>query len=97
MLAIPLLASRTLTSHAAAVQESTELAETADAIHLVATGLWGGGLLALGWVLCCGTEQLGLPLAWASETVRRFSLVALASVAILLATVSTGVGFRWVI
>ena len=86
LLALPLLASRSLTSHAFAVQESTAFAVTADAIHLVATGLWGGGLMALSWVLYSGIRQLGLPMAWASETVRRFSLIAIASVAILLAT-----------
>ena len=42
--ALPLLASRSLTSHAVAVSEDKMLAVAADAIHLIATGLWGGGL-----------------------------------------------------
>jgi copper resistance protein D len=85
-LAIPLVASRSLTSHAIAAREDTMLAVAADATHLVATGFWGGGLLALSWVLYRGTRRLMLPLSWAAETVRRFSLLAIVSVAVLLVT-----------
>jgi putative copper export protein len=82
--ALPLLASRSLTSHAAAVREATSAAVAADALHLIGTGLWGGGLVTLCWVLYLGTRQSATPLAWAAEMVRRFSLLALASVAVLL-------------
>jgi putative copper resistance protein D len=85
-LAIPLVASRSFTSHAVAVKEDTMVAVAADATHLIATGLWGGGLLALFWVLYRGTKKLTLPLSWAAETVRRFSRLALGSVAVLLLT-----------
>src|SRR5207249_2934596 len=84
--ALPLLASRSLTSHAVAVSEDKMLAVAADAIHLIATGLWGGGLLSLSWVLYRGTKRLKLPLSWAAEAVRRFSLLAIVSVAVLLVT-----------
>ena len=85
-LALPLLASRSFTSHAVAVSDSTTLVVAADAAHLIATGLWGGGLLALFAVLYRGTRQLELPLSWAAQTVVRFSRLALASVAIILLT-----------
>src|SRR5206468_9882820 len=62
------------------------LAVAADATHLIATGLWGGGLLALFWALYRGTKKLTLPSPWAAETVRRFSRLALGSVAVLLLT-----------
>jgi putative copper export protein len=93
LLALPLLASRSLSSHAAAVREDTVIAVAADATHLVATGLWGGGLLAVSWVLYRLTKDSTLPLSWASETVRRFSLLALASVAVLSIT---GVYQSWI-
>jgi len=84
--ALPLLASRSLTSHAVAVSADKMLAVAADAIHLIATGLWGGGLLSLSWVLYRGTKRLKLLLSWAAEIVRRFSLLAIVSVAVLLVT-----------
>jgi copper resistance protein D len=83
-LALPLLASRSLTSHAVAAKEDRTLAVAVDAIHLIATGFWGGGLLALFWTLYRGTKKLSLPLPWAAEVVRRFSLLAIVSVAAVL-------------
>ena len=47
VLALPLVAARSLTSHAVAVRDDTTVAVIADAIHLIATALWAGGLLAL--------------------------------------------------
>jgi putative copper export protein len=85
-LALPLVAGRSFSSHAVAVKENTMLAVTADAIHLIATAIWGGGLLSLFWVLYRGTKQLAQPIYWVAETVRRFSRVALGSVAVLLLT-----------
>ena len=61
--------------------------------HLIATGLWGGGLLALFWVLYSGVKKSTLPLSWAAETVRRFSRLALGSVAVL---VLTGLYQSWI-
>jgi putative copper export protein len=92
-LALPLVASRSLTSHAVAVRENTLAAVAADAAHLIATGLWGGGLLALLWILHYGVKKNALPLSWAAETVSRFSPLALGSVAVL---VLTGLYQSWV-
>jgi putative copper export protein len=92
-LALPLVASRSFTSHAVAVKENTMVVVTADAAHLIATGLWGGGLLVLFWILYRGVKKLTLPLSWAAETVRRFSRLALGSVAVL---VLTGLYQSWI-
>ncbi len=85
-LTLPLIVSRSLTSHAITVKDDTFLAVAIDATHLMATALWGGGLVALLWALHYGMKVLTLPLAWAAETVRRFSRLAFASVTILLIT-----------
>jgi putative copper export protein len=85
-LVLPLIVSRSLTSHAIAVKDATLLAVTADATHLIATSVWGGGVVALLWALHRGMTVLALPLSWAAETLRRFSRLALASVGILLIT-----------
>jgi putative copper export protein len=92
-LALPLVASRSFTSHAVAVKQDTMVAVAADAGHLIATGLWGGGLLALFWVLYMGVKTMTLPLSWAAETVRRFSRLALGSVLVL---VLTGLYQSWI-
>jgi len=85
-LTLPLIAGRSFASHAIAVKNDTSFAVIADATHLVAGGLWGGGLVALVWALRYGMKVLTLPLAWAADTVRRFSRLAFASVAMLLIT-----------
>ena len=85
-LALPLVAGRSLTSHAVAVKQDTVAAVAADAVHLIATGLWGGGLLALFWILYRGVKTMTLPLSWGAEMVRRFSRLALGSVSILILT-----------
>ena len=92
-LALPLVASRSFTSHAVAVKADTMVVVAADAVHLIATGLWGGGLLALFWILYRGVKKSTLPLSWAAETVRRFSRLALGSVAVL---VLTGLYQSWI-
>jgi copper resistance protein D len=92
-LALPLVASRSFTSHAVAVKENTMVVVAADSTHLIATGLWGGGLLALFWILYRGTKESTLPLSWAAETVRRFSKLTLGSVAVL---VLTGLYQSWI-
>ena len=85
-LTLPLIAGRSFASHAIAVKDDTSFAVMADAIHLIAGGLWGGGLMALLWALHRGMKVLTLPLAWAAGTVRRFSRLAFASVTMLLIT-----------
>src|SRR5262245_52811384 len=92
-LALPLVASRSFTSHAVAVKTDTIVVVAADAIHLIATGLRGGGLLALFWILYSGVRKSTLSLSWAAETVRRFSRLAFGSVAVL---VLTGLYQSWI-
>jgi putative copper export protein len=93
LLALPLVASRSFTSHAVAVKQDTMVVVAADATHLIATGLWGGGLLALFWILYRGTKKSNLPLPWAAEIVRRFSWLALGSVTVI---VLTGLYQSWI-
>ncbi|HEV8342758.1 MAG TPA: CopD family protein [Candidatus Binatia bacterium] len=86
LLTLPLIASRSLMSHASAVKENTAIVIAADTIHLVATALWAGGLPVLFGVLYYGTERLKMPLSWAASIVSRFSRLALASVGALILT-----------
>jgi putative copper resistance protein D len=88
IIATTLLASITWAGHAGAtlgVERSIHL--TADAAHLIAAGLWPGGLLPLTLVLlqACRSSQLSLLLA-ASAIIRRFSALSLLVVAALAAT-----------
>ena len=50
-LVLPLVASRSFTSHAVAAKTDTMVVVAADSVHLIATGLWGGGLRALFWII----------------------------------------------
>ncbi len=93
VLSLPLVAGRSLTSHAVAVRESTRLAVSADALHLLATAVWAGGLPILFWVLHRGTRRFHLAPSWTAETVRRFSCLALSAVAVLL---TTGIYQSWI-
>jgi putative copper export protein len=85
-LSLPLIASRSLTSHAVAVPTWTKVAVSADSLHLLATAVWAGGLPVLFWVLYRGIRNLHLSPSWAAETVRRFSSVALGAVTVLAIT-----------
>jgi putative copper export protein len=93
VLSLPLIATRSLTSHAVAVRESTKLAVSADALHLLATAVWAGGLPVLFWVLYRGTRRLHLTPAWTAEIVRRFSWLAFVAVTVL---VTTGLYQSWI-
>ena len=86
LLSLPLVASRSLTSHAVALPTWTKLAVTADALHLLATAVWAGGLPVLFWVLYCGIRKIHLDTSWTAEIVRRFSRLALAAVTVLAIT-----------
>jgi putative copper export protein len=86
VLALPLVASRSLTSHAVAVREDAALAVAVDATHLIFTALWAGGLAALWRLFYLSTRQSSPPLQWAAQLVNRFSRLALVSVALLLIT-----------
>src|SRR6516162_6001868 len=59
-LSLPLVASRSFTSHAVAVREHTALAVSADGLHLLSTAIWAGGLPVLFWILYRGTRRLHL-------------------------------------
>jgi putative copper export protein len=86
VLALPLVASRSLMSHAVAVREDTLIAVSSDALHLIVTALWAGGLIALWRVLRLATKQLNQPLPWTATIVNRFSCFALISVMLLVIT-----------
>ena len=86
LLSLPLVASRSLTSHAVAVPTWTKLAVTADALHLLATAVWAGGLPVLFWVLYRGSRKLHMETSWTAETVRRFSRLAFVAVTMLAIT-----------
>ena len=85
LLALPLVASHSLMSHAVAVRENAALAIVSDAIHSIVTALWAGGLLALWRALTLGRKE-NLPISWSAEIVKRFSRLALASVTLIVAT-----------
>src|SRR5215467_2220137 len=92
-LALPLVASRSFTSHAVAVQEYKSLAVSADVLHLLATAVWAGELPLLFWVLYRGTRRLHLPPLWTAQIVQRFSWFALAAVVVL---VTSGLYQSWI-
>ena len=84
-LALPLVASRSLASHASAVRGNSWLAIAFDATHLAVSALWAGGLPVLFWMLWRG-RRLGLPVDQATRAVARFSRLALPCVAVLILT-----------
>jgi copper resistance protein D len=83
VLASASLALGAMAGHAAAV-EGSALAMSLDAVHLLATGVWGGGLVPL--ALCLRWTRR-LPSAPAAATAaERFSRIGLAAVAALFVT-----------
>jgi len=72
----------TLVSHAAAIGQPAGI--VLDYVHVLAVSAWSGGIVALLWIVLRGAPDIG-PAAFA-RTVRRFSIVALVSVALLVAT-----------
>ncbi len=71
-------------SHAAAVEPGTAAAVTADVLHLVAAGVWIGGLPALALLLRLASRAAGADARpYAVLAARRFSRGALALVAVL--------------
>src|SRR5215831_14534100 len=79
--------------HAASAQEGPVLAIAVDGVHLLATGVWFGGLVPL-TLLLRRAERLPEPAATAlaAAACRRFSILGLAAVAAL---VGTGVFNSW--
>ena len=65
----------------------------ADAVHLLASGVWLGGLIPLALLLReCNRKNDAAELAVAREATRRFSTLALASVIVL---ICTGLNNAW--
>lgn len=93
LFSLPLIASRSLTSHAVAVGENAKLVVAADSVHLIATALWAGGLPALWRAFYLGNHRMNLPHDWTARLVNRFSRLALLSVALLL---TTGLYQSWI-
>ena len=83
LLSLPLIASRSLTSHAIAVKTHTSWVIAADAVHLIATALWAGGLVAALTTVRAKRNQANLSLVWLAQFINRFSRLAFASVALL--------------
>ena len=93
LLSLPLIASRSLTSHAIAVKTQTSWAIAADAVHLIATALWAGGLVAVLTIVRASRNQANLNSVWLAQFINRFSRLALASVALLFCA---GLYLSWV-
>ncbi|MBI1847867.1 MAG: CopD family protein, partial [Candidatus Rokubacteria bacterium] len=84
LLALGLLAAA---GHAAAVEPWTTAAVASDAVHLIATGVWLGGLLPLALLLRLASREAGADARpYAVLAARRFSRVALIAVLALIAT-----------
>jgi len=83
---VPIAAS----SHAAAVEPSTALAIAVDGFHLLATGVWAGGLLPLALLLrAAGREEGADARPYAVLAAHRFSGCALAAVLALVLSGTT--------
>ena len=89
-MALPLVAARSFTSHAVAVGDDAAIAIISDALHLVVSALWAGGLLALWRAL---RHETNPSVTWVEELIRRFSYLALSSVTVLIVT---GVYQSWI-
>jgi putative copper export protein len=93
LLSLPLIASRSLTSHAIAVKTQTSWVIAADAVHLIATALWAGGLVAVFTIARASRHQANLNPVWLAQFINRFSRLAFASVALLFCA---GLYLSWV-
>ena len=87
LLAALALALVAATGHAAAVTPDARGPIAVDALHLLATGVWIGGLVPLGALLATAARDGGADARpYAVLTARRFSRVALGCVAVLVAS-----------
>ena len=93
LLSLPLIASRSLTSHAIAVKTQTSWVVAADAVHLIATALWAGGLVAVLTTVRANRNQPNLNAVWLAQFINRFSRLAFVSVALLFCA---GLYLSWV-
>lgn len=88
------LAGLAWAGHAVAVEGWEAWAITADALHLLATGVWAGGLLPL-WLLLREARRTGAAaLDAAGVAVERFSGLGVAAVATLLLTGTANAWFH---
>ena len=83
-----LLLANSLNSHAAAVPQATAVAVAADWLHLVATAAWIGGLVQMASAVPATVAALPSALGGRAlaVVVRRFSLLAIGAVGVLVAT-----------
>ena len=83
-----LLISISLSGHAATAEGAALAMQiSADALHLLASGIWLGGLVPLAVLLReCDRDHDRTALAIAREATRRFSRIGVLSVAVLIAT-----------
>jgi putative copper export protein/mono/diheme cytochrome c family protein/peroxiredoxin len=87
MLATLALALMSASSHAAAITPGTVSAVAVDVVHLVGTGLWGGGLVALALLLRVASHEDGADARpYAVLAARRFSRAALGVMLLLMAS-----------
>ena len=84
---VGVLLTQSLVSHAGASVGSV-WTTTADFLHLLAAALWVGGLVHVGLAMPRWLDELkgGPPALFAAESFRRFSMVAVVSVVILIAS-----------
>lgn len=89
-----LLTSLALAGHSATGEGRTLIAQIAvDALHLLSTGIWLGGLVPLALLLRrCNREPKGTSLAVATIAAQRFSALALGCVAVV---INTGAYNAW--
>jgi len=88
VLAAASLAASAASGHAASAPERTTLSIAVDTLHLLAAGVWAGALVPLILLLrgvAAGRPDAPPPLA-AAVAVRRFSMLGLLSVAVMLAS-----------
>lgn len=89
VLATLALVSMSASSHAAAITPGTAWAVATDVTHLLGTGVWAGGLVALGRLLAVAGRETGAgALPYAVVATRRFSRVALIA---MLALIGSGI------
>ncbi len=86
-LALAALGAFAAAGHAAGVDPDTASAVLTDLVHLIATGIWAGGLVPLALLLRSACTEAGADARpYAVLAARRFSLLAAAMVAVLVMT-----------
>jgi putative copper export protein/mono/diheme cytochrome c family protein/peroxiredoxin len=87
LLAVAALLPLAAAGHAAAVEPDTARAIASDGLHVLAAGIWVGGLLPLARLLTAASTEAGADARpYAVLAARRFSRAALAMIVLLAAT-----------